>query len=249
VTAELWTTIGVAVLGVVGTLAAALLTQRQANRLEVKRWEYERDREVATHTRLQRDEYQKWLRDKRHEIYSDLIRESSRFAANLIPLVNMIDRIEDPDSDLYKIRSLYFELQYRASFLAGGELQAVIRRAGDVTENCGHAPYDEDNPAEKAGFESEMVRQAFAVSRSLEDAARAELELPSRRRGEPTDDLHVTVALLGCPVSSSRPPRHGRPVRAGAAGSALAAPGSRRSVAWIRRPRAGWTGLPGGNWG
>jgi hypothetical protein len=181
VNADLWTTIGVAVLGVVGTLAAALLTQRQANRLESKRWEYERDREAAAHARQQDDEHQKWLRDKRHEIYSDLIRESARFAANLIPLVNMIDRIEDLESDLYKIRALHFELLYRASFLAGEELQTVIRRAGDITENCSHAPYGEDNSAERAEFRSEMVKQAFAISRCLEDATHAELKLPPRR--------------------------------------------------------------------
>ena len=44
-----------------------------------------------------------------------MIRESTRFVTNLVLLVNMTDRIEDPGSDLYKIRDLYFEFQYRAS--------------------------------------------------------------------------------------------------------------------------------------
>ena len=105
--------------------------------------------------------------------------------------MNMLDRIEDPESDLYKIRAQHFELQYRASSLAGEELQAVIRRAGDTTEIAAIHLYDENDSAERIEFQSE-IKRAFAISRSLEDAARAELELPPRGKQRPTnDDLHV----------------------------------------------------------
>lgn len=183
-TAALWTTIGVSFLGVVGTLAAALLTQRQANRLETRRWEYESAKDAAADARQREGDHDRWLRDKRHEIYGDLIRESSKFASNLLPLIDMSDRIFDPESDLYQIRHRYFELQYRASFLAGEEMQRTIRQASDITEDCGHAPYDENNALEKSEFESRMVKEAFMISRALEVCARAELNLPARRQLE-----------------------------------------------------------------
>jgi Ni/Co efflux regulator RcnB len=84
VTPELWATIVVAVIGVAGTLAAALLTQANANRLEEERWNRQREHEKDQHERARAQEHDQWLRDTRHEVYGELIRASSRFFTNML---------------------------------------------------------------------------------------------------------------------------------------------------------------------
>ncbi|MEU7970816.1 hypothetical protein AB0B48_02085 [Micromonospora sp. NPDC049089] len=126
------------------------------------------------------EEQHRWLRDKRHQVYESLVRESSHFAAELVPLIDMAERVWNPESELFKSRGRYFELLYKASFLASDALQLEIRRAGDLAENVGHQPWDDMR--EKSRYESEWLREAFDVARAIEDAARAELDLPPRRR-------------------------------------------------------------------
>ena len=91
-------------------------------------------------------------------------------------------RRPDSNTNLFKSRRHYFELLYRASFLAGEVLQQKISLARDVAENAGHEPYD--RAEEKRKFESDLVERAFNAWRSLEDAAREELGLPARHRGK-----------------------------------------------------------------
>lgn len=110
--APLWVPVLVAMLGVGGTLAAALLTQRHASRREDHRWERERLKERDLLEAQRDDEHRQWLRDKRHELYSELVREATHFAAELVPLNDMAQRVWREDSELYKSRRRYFELIY-----------------------------------------------------------------------------------------------------------------------------------------
>jgi len=100
--------------------------------------------------------------------------------------MDMEERIWDPESELYKSRHRYFELLYRASFLADNELQAHIDSASELAENAGHRPYD--NGKEKHEFQAELLREGFAIARAIEDAARQELGLPPRHRGPANDE-------------------------------------------------------------
>jgi molecular chaperone DnaK len=119
------------------------------------------------------DDQDGWLRSRRHELYADLVRESSQFATHLSSAAGRFDRVWDPNSELYLSRLRYFELLSRAAFLAGARLQAEIQRASDLARRVGHRPYQD--AAAKHRHESDCVREAFAVARSIEDAVRVEL--------------------------------------------------------------------------
>jgi hypothetical protein len=176
----LWVPLVVAVVGVGGTLAGSILTQLQASRREERRWQQEREREQDVFERQRQYERDRWLRDKRHETYSHLIQESRRFAGELMPTIDMLQRLDDPKANLYEARHRYFELLYQASFLAGEVLQKQISLARDVAEDAGHEPYH--TAEDKRKFERELLERAFNAWRSLEDAAREELGLPARHR-------------------------------------------------------------------
>jgi hypothetical protein len=176
----------VAVLGVAGTLAASLLTQAKAARLEERRWTRERARDESRYEREQTYEHERWLRDKRHEVYAELIRASSRFFVSMSGTggAKLADLCEDEGSRVYEPRHYFFAQLYQADFLAGPALQAVIRRALDNTENAGHEPYFDDPPRQRA-FEMEVFHEAYAVTRALEETTRAELRLPPPLPREP----------------------------------------------------------------
>ncbi|GAA4986477.1 hypothetical protein [Actinopolymorpha pittospori] len=176
-TPQLWATIAVAVIGVAGTLAAALLTQTKAANLEQQRWSRERDREEARYEMERARDHELWLRNNRQEIYAELVRASSQFFVSLPGPGLLADRCEDTTSEIYVGRETFFEVLYRARFIAGPALQTVIRRALDNAENVGHDPYFGDPPRQRT-FQSEMIHEAYAVTRELEVAARAELGLP-----------------------------------------------------------------------
>jgi len=176
----MWIPIVVAFLGVTGTILGVVLTQRQANRREERTWERQREQDENGHRREVATEQRTWLREQRFKVYGDLVRESLHFAASIGPHISIEKRVDAPDSELCKSRARYFELLSQAAFLADKQLQVTIRKAEDIAENIGHRPYSNDR--EKSEFHSQIHRDAFGISRLLEDCAREELQLPARDR-------------------------------------------------------------------
>jgi hypothetical protein len=156
-----------------------LLTQRNADRREDLSWERERARLEEEFARRRSETHENWLREQRLEAYRDLVRLCHRFWYQMVPLISLLERIDDVEDALSRTRMELFSSLAECEFLAAADLQVAIREMGDVAENVGHRPFQNERAREDA-WRHELFDQASSASRRVEDAARAELALPLR---------------------------------------------------------------------
>lgn len=161
----------VSALGIIGTLAAGLLTQRNANRREDVRFHRE---SAERHTA--------WLREQRLEMYVELSNISRDYARELSPAFNVLERQDDPDSELNHRRVATFDAIYRCQLLAGERLLLALRALADEVENVGHRPF-QDQPAREQLWRVELFRETWRARAEVEAAVRDELGLAPRRSG------------------------------------------------------------------
>lgn len=116
----------VALVTVAGTLAGVWLTQRNANRREDMRWKREAER-VAKEAELRRMyEHRVWLKNQRLSTYLGLLSAANAFRTSLIPLNNVLERQDDPRSELNGRRSILFSAIEACRLLAGAQLQGAL---------------------------------------------------------------------------------------------------------------------------
>ncbi len=169
----------VALVTVAGTLAGVWLTQGNANRREDVRWERESER-VASETELRRmDEHRTWLKNQRLAAYSGLLSAANAFWTSLIPLNDVLERQDDPKSELNGRRSILFSAIGACRLLADAQLQGALHALSDAAENVGHRPYADD-PSRESAWRHELFDEVGEATRRVEDLLRAELELPER---------------------------------------------------------------------
>lgn len=169
----------VAVLGVVGTLIGVVLTQRNANQREDLRWQREVERQTGERLHRVEQERTAWLREQRLIAYASLVRLASEFWTELVPLSTVLERQDDPDSELNRRRLALFDAINICQLLAGPDLQGALYALSDATENVGHRPYADDHRREQV-WRRQLLNESQSAARELERVVRHELELPDK---------------------------------------------------------------------
>lgn len=116
-------------------------------------------------------------------MYVELINVSRDYALELSPAINVLERQDDPDSELNHRCTATFDVIYRCQLLASERLLIGLETLSDEVENLGHRPY-QDEPARVQEWRSELVRGTWRARAEVEAAVRDELGLARRRPGK-----------------------------------------------------------------
>jgi hypothetical protein len=173
-----WLSLLGAGVGIAGTLAGVAMTQRNANRREDLRWDRETARLQDETQHRREEEHAAWLRHQRLEAYVQLTKLSQDFWMRLVPRISVLERQDDPASDLNRIRLALFATIDTCRLIAGPDLQVALYELSDATENVGHRPYAAD-PARESIWCHALLDDSQNASQLVEHAVRGELNLPS----------------------------------------------------------------------
>lgn len=155
------------------------LTLRSANRREDIRWQRESARLEAEALHRSTEEHAAWLRDQRLTAYAELVKLGQDFWMELTPLISVLERQDDPASELNRVRMALFRSIWQSRLLADAELQKALQRLADAAENVGHRPYA-DESGRGSAWRQELYDDAHSAANLVEEAVRSELDLPAR---------------------------------------------------------------------